>query len=225
MAKKYDTNPLDPDVLRRAEESRRNLRVVETSLDAPTQFFEAQTRNFAAPAPTAEFSTENSNNADSQTQKFSEPYQSVFNKEQSPIGNSVSAAAQQIILPPTSRKVIGLGIPEKFAMLLPYLPLTLGAVAAIFILLFASRTETRVRFHAAQGLALHLVSWVIGAILLVFKGILPFARPASNVFTIVVTIFFIISLFRVWNGKANHFEMLDDVTDFLNEKIQRQTKG
>lgn len=223
MVKKYDTNPLDPDVLRRAEESRRNLRIVETkeNFETPTQFFETQTRSFKAGAPTTEFSRENSNTANAQTQEFSEPYQSVFNKEQPQVEDSVSAAAQQIILPPTSRKVIGLGLPEKFAMLLPYLPLTIGAVAAILILYFASRTETRVRFHAAQGLALHLVSWVISAILLVFNGVVPFARTMSNVFTIVVTIFFIISLFRVWKGKPNHLEMLDDVTDFLNEKIHR----
>lgn len=220
MAKKYDTNPLDGDVLRRAEETRAQQTETEENLQARTQFFEAQTRQFSSAATTAPASEQ-------PTQRFEEtnldePYHSVFNKPQSPeiINNSVSSAAQQLILPPTSRPVLGLGLPENIAMILPYLPLTMGAIAAVIELLFVSRTETRVRFHAAQGLALHIASWIIGIMLNFVGEFLPFGNIGGNVFTAIVTVYFIISIFRVYQGKANHIEALDDITDFLNEKIK-----
>src|SRR3712207_8648565 len=50
--------------------------------------------------------------------------------------------------------------PENVAMILPYLPFTFGGIAAAIELLLVSRSETRVRFHAAQGLALHIV-WLL----------------------------------------------------------------
>lgn len=220
MAKKYDTNPLDPDVLRRAEEAREQQTQVagaEKFAEAQTQFFEAQTRPFA-PLPTTEMSAENADNMN-----LNEPYQSVFDKPESqsyPAHNSVSSAVQSIVLPPTSRPILGLGLPENIAMILPYLPFTLGAIAAVIELLFVSRTETRVRFHAAQGLALHIASWVIGVFLTFIGEFLFFGNVGGRIFQATVTIFFIISIVRVWQGKANHIEALDDVTDFLNEKIK-----
>jgi uncharacterized membrane protein len=225
MAKKYDTNPLDGEVLRRAEEVRRTApaperptATLEESSEAQTKFFEAQTRRFATVATAEVPPTQQLGGVD-----FEEPYQSVFNKPQhfSAAGNtSVSSAAQKLIVPPTSRAVAGIGLPEKLVMLLPYLPMTVGAIAAVFILLLSSRTETRVRFHAAQGLALHLATWLLGAILAVTSEIMPFGSLPTRFFTLAYIIFFIICLVRVWQGKPNHVESLDDITDFLNEKIK-----
>lgn len=222
MTKKYDTNPLDGEVLRRAEESRNAPPPVETqeNSEARTRFFEAQTRQFYS-APTAQTSEQTTQPLNQSG--FDEPYQSVFNKPQafSAAGNaSVSSAAQKLILPPTSRRVLGLGLPENIAMLLPYLPLTMGAIAGVIILFLSSRTETRVRFHAAQGLALHLATWIIGLILAAVGEFMPFGDMPRNLFSLAYIVFFIICMVRVWKGKPNHIEALDDITDFLNEKIK-----
>lgn len=226
MAKKYDTNPLDGEVLQKAEEVRRKTplyAVPPPNSESQTQFFEAQTRQFVAAAAVTpavhEVATQPLGSAN-----LEEPYQSVFNKSQvlaDANNHSVSSAVQKLIVPPTSRKVIGLGLPENFAMLLPYMPLTAGAVAAAIILLLSSRSETRVRFHAAQGLALHIASWLLALFAGGIAAVLPLdKRFAAQIIPAALAVFFIVCLVRVWQGKPNHIEALDDITDFLNEKIK-----
>jgi uncharacterized membrane protein len=228
MAKKYDTNPLDNDFLRRAEEASFGSQTQEFPANQ-TNSMEAETRQFVAPAPTAEMQTKHLPRQFEEP-NINEPYNSVFNRPQgfyaqtNAADMSVSVAAQKLVLPPTSRAILGLGLPEKIAMILPYLPFSMGAIAAVIELLFVARSETRVRFHAAQGLALHLVWWIIGAILMAFGGILPFASLNGKILTAIITIYFVVSLIRVWKGKPNHIEMLDDVTDFLNDKIKPKSK-
>ncbi|MDQ4123935.1 MAG: hypothetical protein M3209_21055 [Acidobacteriota bacterium] len=217
MAKKYDTDPLDAEVFAHAErEFGRQQDTAKTNgnINAPTAFFEANTRPFAGQTvKTAEQPTQifNEFNVD-------EPYKSVLHN---PMTNApVSQAVQYHIERPTSRTVLGIGIPENVAMVLPYLPFTFGGIAAVIELLLVSRSETRVRFHAAQGLALHIV-WLLIQVVLTFLGeISSYARFSGLIFSIVVTFFFIFSIWRVWQGKPHHIEALDDLTDFLNEKLK-----
>lgn len=217
MAKKYDTDPLERDVFAHAE--REFARPPENSqtngnINAPTAFFEAGTRPFVG---------QTLHNPEQPTQHFeefnpAEPYKSVL---QNPMANApVSQAVQYHIEPPTSRAVLGLGIPENVAMILPYLPFTLGGVAAVIELLIVSRSETRVRFHAAQGLAVHIVWLLIGVVLAIAGGITDLGTFAQRIFSAVVTVFLIFSIWRVWQGKPHHIEALDDLTDFLNEKLK-----
>jgi len=223
MAKKYDTNPLDKDVLRRAEEAREPFAPTNAAEQKPkveTHLSEAQTKRFYA-APTAP--TDEQTTRRFAQENFEQPYNPVFSSPQPFAGNlneSISSEMQKLVLPPTARRVLGLGLPENVAMILPYLPLTLGAVVAVIELFFVSRTETRVRFHAAQALALHVVSWIIGILLAAVGGFASFGRIGVGVFNAFVFVYFIVSIFRVWRGKANHIAALDDVTDFLNEKIK-----
>lgn len=216
MPKKYDTNPLDGEVLRRAEANREatfDNRQTQKAQSAPTAFFEAGTRRFQ-PLETAEMPVDSFNDGN-----LAEPYHSVFEKHAAANG-SVSTAVKHHIEKPTTRKVIGLGVPENLAMILPYLPLTLGAIAAVIELLLTARTETRVRFHAAQALALHIAWLLINVILLFAAGISDLFAISGRFFSIAMVIFFFISMLRVWIGKAHHIEALDDLTDFLNEKLK-----
>ena len=209
MAKKYDTNPLDEDVLRRAQSELGETQPINAQT---AEVFEARTKSFKA-APTMEMPTQRYDNFN-----VAEPYQSVFNN---PMTNApVSQAVQYHIERPTSRNVAGIGIPENVAMILPYLPFTLGAIAAVIELLTVAKTETRVRFHAAQGLALYLV-WLLVSLVLSFIGSFSdFARFGSRIFWLAATIFFCVSIHRVWQGKPHHIEALDELTDFLNEKLK-----
>jgi uncharacterized membrane protein len=218
MAKKYDTNPLDADVFAHADrEFARRQEAAKTNgnVNTPTALFEANTRPFAGQTiKTVEQPTQILDEFNP-----TEPYKSVL---QNPMTNApVSQAVHYHVERPTSRTVLGIGVPENIAMVLPYLPFqAIGGIVAVIVLLLAAKTETRVRFHAAQALALH-IAWLLIGVVLTFAGeISNFAAFGGRIFSIGVMIFFIFSMWRVWKGKPHHIEALDDLTDFLNEKLK-----
>lgn len=118
-----------------------------------------------------------------------------------------------------SHSVMGLGIPEKWANLLPYIPGHIGAVAAVIELLLVPRTETRTRFHAAQGLALQIAILILtGAF-----GMLTLITDSnfgSGLFRAASTVFLIVSMIRAFQGKPHHIAPLEDATRWLDEKIK-----
>jgi len=120
---------------------------------------------------------------------------------------------------PTSHHVVGINIPEKWANLLPYIPGHIGAVAAVIELILVPRTETRTRFHAAQGLALQVAILVISALLSGVTAISD-SSTGANLFSFAASIFLIVSMVRVWKGKPHHIAPLDDGTKWLDEKIK-----
>jgi uncharacterized membrane protein len=124
-----------------------------------------------------------------------------------------------VIHKPESHTVAGLGIPEKWAVILPYLPFYLALVAAVVELLLVPRTETRVRYHAAQGLALQIGITAIST-LLTFAGILSGRYTGAGLFSLVSSVFLVISMIRVWKGKPVNIPPLDEPTKWLNEKIK-----
>ena len=121
--------------------------------------------------------------------------------------------------PPTSRHVGGIGIPENIALVLPYVPFYIGIAGAIIELLLVPRTETRVRFHAAQGLALQLAILAI-SLLLGFLGDLSGVGLGGTFFSIAANIFLVVSIFRVWKGETHHLAPLDEATGWLYERIE-----
>ena len=120
---------------------------------------------------------------------------------------------------PTSRTVAGINIPDKFALVLTYVPFYIAIVGAIIELLLVPRTETRVRFHAAQGLALQLailaISFVLGLL-----GNLAGSGFGSTLFWLASNIFLVVSIIRVWKGETHYLTPLDDATSWLYERIQ-----
>ena len=120
---------------------------------------------------------------------------------------------------PASRTVSGLGIPEKWAVILPYLPFYLAIVVAVLELYLVPRTETRVRYHAAQGMALQVGITAISMVLY-FGGIFSGRSTGAGIFSAVTTIFLIISMIRVWKGKPLHIPPLEEPAKWLNEKIK-----
>jgi hypothetical protein len=148
---KYDTNPLDPDVERKAEES--------WGGGAPTQQVKGATRDVGRSQ-----NEEARQNAYSEapTRRYDTPpldasYPSVFVPPtynpppatyQQPPPNAYQYQ-QQVTNPPTSRPVIGLGLPEKWAVLLAYAPYV-GLVASLVELFLVSELSVR---SAAVALA------------------------------------------------------------------------
>jgi uncharacterized membrane protein len=102
--------------------------------------------------------------------------------------------------------------------MLPYAPFYIGLIASLVELAMVPREETRVRFHAAQGLALHLV---ILAISMLFKFV-AFASGSNFgglLFGLAALIFLIVSMVRVFQGKPHHIAPLDEPANWLREKI------
>ncbi|HJT67397.1 MAG TPA: DUF4870 domain-containing protein [Pyrinomonadaceae bacterium] len=217
---KYDTNPLDPDVERKADES--------WGGGTPTQQVGGATRevgnesarkNVYSEAPTRRYDNP----------PLEQPYPSVFvpptyappaNQYQQPPPNAYySPVSNQ----PTSRTVLGLGIPEKWAAILPYAP-WVGIVASLVELFLTPRREVKVRFHASQALALHIAILLLGTVLSVV-GSLSGSDLGSLLFKTAATVFLIISMVRVWRGEPHRIAPLAEPAQWFNEHIEPRTQG
>jgi uncharacterized membrane protein len=236
--KKYDTNPLDPDVARRTDEIMGEIR----SGASNTEEMSGATREIGR-SPNEQARRDEGSEAP--TRRYDNPaalppsYPSVFvpptysppasygtATASAPHAGPYAATGQ----PPTSRTLPGLGLPENVAVILPYLPFpVLGGAAGAVELLLLPRNEVNARFHAAQGLALHLLVLAVGSLFRIADGIADntvggifslMLGIASLVFTIAAFIFFIVSMIRVWKGEEHRVAPLADATRWLNEKIE-----
>lgn len=130
---------------------------------------------------------------------------------------------------PSSRVVPGAGLPENLLLAAPYAPLFIGAIAALVELLLVGRDERRVRFHAAQGLALHASIFGIAMMLRLVRMVagLAFGGVAAGLvwfvwaaFFVASTIFLARTMLRVWNGEPERVEALAEVTRLFDEQIK-----
>lgn len=218
---KYDTNPLDPEVERKAEES--------WGGGTPTQQVKGATREVGrGPNEQARQNTQ----SEAPTRRYDTPpldasYPSVF----VPPTYSPPAQYQQqpplkfqqtVTSPPTSRPVLGLGLPEKWAVLLAYAPYV-GIVASLVELFLASRREVRVRFHAAQALGLHIAILIISTL---FDAIAAISGSGFGgfIFKMATLVFLIVSMVRVWKGEPHRIAPLAEPAQWFNEHIEPRTK-
>jgi uncharacterized membrane protein len=220
---KYDTNPLDPDFVKNAEGGRRDNSGPETqevkgaTREIGSSANEDARRNIYSEAPTRRYDTVSPD----------APYPSIF----VPPTPSQPAPYQPPPPPyrpfeqrPSHRTVAGIGLPEKWAMVLPYAPAYLGLVVALIELFLVPRKEPRVRFHAAQALALHLVIIVVQTFLGVI-GVITDNRFGGNLFGAAATVFLIVSMVRIWKGKPHHLPPLADLTQWFNGHIDPKNKS
>ena len=235
---KYDTNPLDEKVADEAEESwgsRPPAPGTEGIRGGPTHDIARDANETARANPESEAPTRRIDD------KIVTSYPSIFAPpppKQSAAYQPPRAASMNIYQPPpvpppnvylpppvpvmrpaVSVKVAGVNISERWANLLPYIPGHIGAVAAVIELLLVPRTETRARFHAAQGLALQIAILIVTGVF----GMVTLISGSSfglGLFRFAATIFLIVSMVRVWKGKPHHIAPLDDATKWLDEKIK-----
>ena len=227
---KYDTNPLDPDVERNAEESWGGGNSTQ-QMGGATRQVGGQNPN-TGQAPDAR----QSRHSEAPTRRYENPpveasYPSVFvpptyappahqqNPYQQPGTNPYN---NPLAHPPTSRPVLGLGIPEKWALLLAYAP-WVGIVASLVELFLASRRETRVRFHASQALALHIAILAISSVLKVV-GTLSGSEFGGALFGAATTVFLIISMIRVWKGEPHRIAPLAEPAQWFNDHIEPRSQ-
>jgi len=234
---KYDTDPLDPDFARRAEESlwgaSRAPRPEETDPLPPASVTEEQTRRFdeqtaeSYPSVFVPPAYQPPRAAPDDPPFRAQPFTSFGAGQHQPPATTAppppgpSSPYQSPYDPhaaPSSRPVARLGVPENIANVLPYIPFYIGLAAAIVELAVVPRHETRTRFHAAQGLALQL-AMVAGSIIFQFVGLLTGSRLGGNIFWLASTVFLIVSALRVWQGRPHHIAALDEPARLLEEKI------
>ena len=204
MATKYDTNPLDPDFPEKAKAA---------AASGATTNALPENRFATADFPPS-FDTEE------QTRKFGEQdvsaYSSPYNGQYIPADYRTAAFAD--MNKSSSRKVAKVGLPENILTALPYLPFSIGLVAGVLELLFVPNSETKVRFHAAQGLAAHIAILIVSAVLGVVGNITNF-NFGGFLFGTFATVMLIIFTIKAWRGKPIHIESIDSLTNWLEEKI------
>ena len=206
MPTNYDTNPLDPDFPEKAKAA------AEAQASTQTLPYScAATRQFASKVETEE-----------QTRRFATAdvpsYSPPYNGQNVPANYQPAAFA----MPDNSRKrkVDKIGLPENIAVAAPYLPFSVGLVAGVLELLFVPKHETKVRFHAAQGLAAHVGILIVTTVLGIIGNFANVARIGGGIFAAVTTVMLIIFTIKAWKGRPIHIESIEDLTNWLEEKIK-----
>lgn len=201
MATKYDTNPLDPEF---PEKARAAAAQGETQA---LPYGGGETRKFSPPPVIDEEPTRVLN--DARMAGYSAQYPNQY--------QTVGLANVNQSL---SRKVDKVGLPENVMTALPYVPWFIGMIAGLLILFIVPKSEAKVRFHAAQGLAAHIAILIVSTILGFIGNITDVAEVGNVIFQIVTTILLIVFAFKAWKGKPIHIESIDDLTNWLEDKIK-----
>ena len=207
MPKKFDTNPLDPDF---PEKAKAAAHTAEQSGD-----YTAPQRT---PFSTAEFPTRPGSITEEETRRLGEAEFNMyaFQGAQPPV--AYQRATMASMNRASDRKVAKTGVSEKWLIGLPYLPFWIGLVAGLVLLLVIPKDENKVRFHAAQGFAAHIAVMIVSAILGIVGNITD-SNFGSFIFGAVTTVMMIIFAIKAWKGKPVHIEILDDLTNWFEDKI------
>lgn len=207
MAKKFDTNPLDPKFPEKVKEKK-----AKQKRTAPLFENNGGTRQFAEPSVTEE-----------QTRKFTEAEFGAYDPSYNAETYGPASLYKQEPEKDRSLKIGNISLPENILTALPYIPFAyIGLVAGIIELIFIPKSEPKVRYHAAQGVAAHCAIWIISAILGAVAWGSDLAGTAASIFGLVTTIMLLVFAFKAWQGKPIHIESVESLTDWLEEKIKPQ---
>ena len=220
---KYDTNPLDPDVERKAEEDwgdsggGTTQQMGGATREVGRSANENARQNVYSEAPTRRYDNP----------PLEAPYPSVFvpptyqppaqyNRQ-----NIYQAPVSDV---PTSRRVPGIGLSEKWAVTLPYAPFYIGLVFSLLELFLVPRKEVKIRFHAAQALALHIAILIVHTLFGVISTITD-SSLGGTLFKIAAFVFLIISMIRVSKGEPHQIAPLAEPGKWFNQHIEPRNQG
>ena len=221
---KYDTDPLDPEFVRRTDEA-----MGKRTDPVPPGPAEPFKRPAVTEEPTRRFDEQMQDSYPSVfvPPSYQPPARQPFagfgagpNQTPAPGAPPLAGPSSPYAQPgpgPSKRTVARLGVPENLATVLPYAPY-IGFIVALVELFLTPRNETRTRFHAAQALALHIAIFA-GSILFRIVGGITDNGFGGRLFSVAALVFLVISMIRIWQGKPHHIAPLDDITRKLNERI------
>ena len=224
---KYDTNPLDPNFVKNAEKARgpeggaaaapETQEVKGATREIGSSANENARANVYSEAPTRRYDNP----------PLDAPYPSIFvppTYSQPTPYQPPPAPYRPGTQKAGSRTVAGVGLPEKWASALPYAPFYIGVVVSLIELFLVSRRELRVRFHAAQGLALQ-IAMVVGQTVFGVIGTLTGSSFGGSLFGLFCFVFLIISMIRVAKGEPHHIAPLAEPGQWLNQRIEPRNKS
>ncbi len=205
--KKFDTNPLDPNFPEEVKAKAATTTVLQNSDGSTAKFAdpvdtEVQTRKFSE----AEFGAFNSSYGNQETQPIKYQAQKLYADDSHDKSRSLNIGS--------------ISLPENILLALPYIPFGyIGLIAGIIELIFIPKSEPRVRYHAAQGIAANLGVFIVLYVLGILGWASDLASFAGSIFSVVTTIMLLIFAFKAWQGKPIHIETVQDLTDWLEDKI------
>jgi uncharacterized membrane protein len=220
---KYDTNPLDPDVERKSEEawgkgaggSPTTEWVQEPTREVNLPAGDSGRKNVYSEAPTRRYDSP----------PLEAPYPSVFVPPPYAPPNQYQPK-ENIYQPPASANrqsssgsVAGIGIPEKWAVMMPYAPFYIGLVFSLVELFTVPRKEARVRFHASQALALHATILVIHTFFGVISTVTD-THLGGTIFKACAFAYLVMSMIKVSRGDAHRIAPLAEPAQWFNEHIE-----
>lgn len=211
MPSKYDTNPLDPDFPEKAKAAAAG----EETRTLP--YRGGETRQFPPQAETAAAEEQ-------QTRRFAEPEVSAYSASTyAPpyTGQYVPVQYPQqgfAIQDPRKRRVTSIGLPEHLVIAACYFPFSIGLIAGLILLLLAPKSEPKVRFHAAQGLAAGLGILAVSTILGIVTGITG-GDLGTFIFKVAAFVTLVIFTIKAFKGSPIYITPLEDLTNWLEEKL------
>lgn len=104
--------------------------------------------------------------------------------------------------------------------MLPYAPFYIGVVVSLIELFLVPKSEPRVRFHASQGLALHIAILVVQTVFGVV-GAITDSSIGGNLFSFAAFVFLVISMIRVWKGEPHYIAPIAEPAKWFDEHIKR----
>ena len=214
MANKYDTNPLDRDFPEKAKAAAASGKGETNTLPD----MGGETRRFPEAVQTEE---QTRRFADPEVAAYGNPYVSPYNGQYVPSQYRPPGFAN--VNTSSDRKVDSVGLPENMLIAAPYIPWYIGLVAGLLILFLVPKSETKVRFHAAQGLAAHIGILIVTTILAGIGNVAGVASFGSFLFSLVTSIMLVVWAIKAWRGKPVHIESVDSLTNWLEEKISPRT--
>ena len=227
---KYDTNPLDPDVERKAEDVWGDLGGVTQQVGGSTQ----QVGNNEPPLPKNVEDARKNVYSEAPTRRYDNPpleapYPSIFVPPTYAPPPAQYQSRQNVYQPPvtaesSSRPVLGIGVPERWATMLGYVPGYIGLVVGLLELFLVPRSEGKVRFHASQAVALHIAILLVQTIFSVI-GLLTGSTLGGTLFKLAAFIFLLISMVRVWRGEPHQITPLAEPAQWFNQHIEPRNRG
>jgi len=228
---KYDTNPLDPDVERKAEDVWGDLGGVTQQVGGTTQ--QVSNTDNEPPRPQNVEDARKNVYSEAPTRRYDNPpleapYPSVFVPPTYAPPPAQYQSRQNVYqapaTAPSSRPIPGIGISEKWASMLPYAPFSIGLVVSLIELFLVPRREGKVRYHASQGVALHIAILIMQTIFGVIST-LTGSTLGGTLFKIAAFVFLIISMIRVGKGEPHQIAPLAEPAQWFNKHIEPRNRG
>jgi uncharacterized membrane protein len=107
--------------------------------------------------------------------------------------------------------------------MLPYAPFFIGVVISLIELFLVPKKEARVRFHASQGLALHVAILVVQTLFSMVR-VISGSSVGGSLFSAAAFAFLVISMIRVWKGKPHYIAPVAEPAKWLDEHIKPRNK-